>query len=68
MDRKGNPLFQRAPDGDELIFDEEVIERVREGGEVKVKRVVRRTRRINDELPIVADKFTSFMKTGEVAE
>ncbi|MBT0652618.1 methylation-associated defense system DNA methyltransferase MAD2 [Geomobilimonas luticola] len=68
MDRKGNPLFQRAPDGDELIFDEEVIERVREGGEVKVKRVVRRARRINDELPIVADKFTAFMKNGEVAE
>jgi len=66
MDRKGNPLFQRAPDGEELIFSDEVIERVREGGEVQIKRVIRRVRRLNDELPIVANKFRAFMENGEV--
>jgi type I restriction enzyme M protein len=66
MDRKGNPLFQRAPDGEELIFNNEVIERVREGGKVQVKHVVRRTRRIDDELPTVSQKFKVFRRTGEV--
>ena len=28
VDARGNLLFQRAPDGEELVFDEEVIERV----------------------------------------
>lgn len=67
MDRKGNPLFQRAPDGEELVFSDEVIERVREGGEVHVRRVIRRTRRIDDELPLVSEKFSQFKGDSEVA-
>lgn len=66
MDRKGNPLFQRAPDGESLVFSDEVIERIREGGEVRVKRVLRRTRRVDDELPTVSQKFKEFKANGEV--
>jgi type I restriction enzyme M protein len=66
VDARGNLLFQRAPDGEELIFDEEVIERVREGGEVQIRRTTRRNRRIHDELPLVAEKFKEFQETGEV--
>ena len=66
VDARGNLLFQRAPDGEELVFDEEVIERVREGGEVEIRRTTRRNRRIHDELPLVALKFRKFRATGEV--
>lgn len=66
MDRKGNPIFRRAPNGEELIFSAEAIERVREGEEVRVNRVVRRSRRIDDELPIVSQEFKRFRTTGEV--
>ena len=66
VDARGNLLFQRAPDGEELVFDEEVVERVREGGEVRVRRITRRNRRIHDELPLVAEKFKEFLETGEV--
>jgi type I restriction enzyme M protein len=66
VDARGNLLFQRAPDGEELIFDEEVIERVREGGEVEIRRTTRRNRRIHDELPLVAEKYKEFRATGEV--
>lgn len=66
VDARGNLLFQRAPDGEELVFDEEVIERVREGGEVEVRRTTRRNRRIHDELPLVAEKYKEFRATGEV--
>ncbi len=67
VDARGNLLFQRAPDGEELIFDEEVIERVRVGGEVEIRRTARRNRRIHDELPLVAEKYREFCETGEVA-
>lgn len=67
VDARGNLLFQRAPDGEDLIFDEEIIERVREGGEVEIRRTTRRDRRIHDELPIVAEKFREFLQTGEVS-
>lgn len=66
VDARGNRLFQRAPDGEELIFDEAVIERVREGGEVEIRHTIRRERRIHDELPLVAEKFEEFRATGEV--
>lgn len=66
VNARGSLLFERAPDGEELIFEEEVIERVRVGGEVQVRRTKRRNRRINDELPLVAEKYKEFLLTGEV--
>lgn len=62
----GNLLFQRALDGEELVFDEEVIELVREGGEVEIRRATLRNRRIHDELPLVAEKYMEFRATGEL--
>lgn len=66
VDARGNLLFQRAPDGEELVFDEEVTERVREGGEVEIRRTTRRNHRVHDELPLVAEKYKEFRATGEV--
>lgn len=66
VDARGNRLLRRDPDGEELIFDEDVIERVREGGEIEIRRTMRRERRVYDELPLVADKFEEFRATGEV--
>lgn len=66
VDARGNLLFQRAPDGEELVFEEEVIERIREGGEVRIRRTTRRSRRIHDELPLVDEKYKEFRGTGEV--
>jgi len=66
VDARGNLLFQRAPDGEELVFDDEVIERVREGGEIEIRRTKCRNRHIHDELPVVAEKYKEFRTTGEV--
>lgn len=66
VDARGNLLFLRVSGGEELVFDEEVIERVREGGEVEIRRTTRRNRRIHDELPLMAEKFKGFRATGEV--
>ena len=66
VDARGNTLFQRSPDGEEIIFDEEVVERIRHGDSVEIRRTVRRDRRIHDELPLVAEKYKEFCETGEV--
>lgn len=68
VDARGNLLFQRAPDGEDLVFDEEVIERVRKGDEVEIHSTMRRNRRIHDELPVVAEKYIEFRTTGEVSQ
>lgn len=64
VDARGNELFQRAPDGEELIFDDEVVERVRVAGEVRSRTVSRRQRHIADELPLVAEHFRKFVAAG----
>jgi len=68
VDARGNTLFRRSPDGEELIFDEEVIERVRHGNQVEIRSTTRRDKKVHDELPIVADKFREFLETGEVTK
>lgn len=64
VDARGNKLFQRKPDGEELIVDEEVVERVRVGGQVVARKVIRRQSRIDDELPVVAEHFRKFVADG----
>jgi type I restriction enzyme M protein len=64
VDARGKQLFKRAPDGEELIFEDEVIERVRAGGEVESRTVRRRQRHVDDELPPVAKSYRNFSATG----
>ncbi len=64
VDARGNKLFQRKPDGEELIVDDEVVERVRVGGQVVARKVVRRQSRVDDELPVVAEHYRKFLNGG----
>jgi type I restriction enzyme M protein len=64
VDARGKQLFRRAPDGEELIFEDDVIERVRVGGRVESQTVVRRGRHVDDELPLVAERYRSFVAAG----
>jgi type I restriction enzyme M protein len=64
VDARGNQLFERAPDGEELVFDDEVVERVRVGGQVESRTVSRRQRHIADELPVIAEHFRKFVADG----
>jgi type I restriction enzyme M protein len=64
VDGRGNQIFQRAPDGEERIFADEVLERVRVGGEVRAQTVLRRQRHIADELPLVAEHYRKFNAKG----
>ena len=67
VDARGNPLFERAPDGEELTFDDEVVERIRTGGHVHSRTVRRRQRHVDDELPAVAQRYRAFIEGGRRA-
>ncbi len=64
VDPRGKLLYQRAPNGDEIIFEKDVVERVRRGGEIEARHVRRRERQIADELPAVAEHFRRFEESG----
>ena len=67
VDSRGNQLFERAPDGEELIFNDDIVERIRTGGRVESRTVRRRRRRhADDELPTVAERYGAFISSGRL--
>lgn len=60
FDRRGNTLYKRRPDGEEIIEEVEEVERIRIGGE-NVERTLRRRKKIlDDDLPQIAKAFKVF--------
>ena len=62
FDRRGNKLYKRSPEGDELTKEIEEIETITVG-ERKVARTLRRkTKIIDDDLPVIADRYGAFRR------
>jgi type I restriction enzyme M protein len=62
FDRRGNKLYKRTPDGEEIIESREYVERIRIGGEW-VKRTLTRNEKVEDnDLPVIAEKYREFLK------
>lgn len=59
-DRRGNALYKRTPDGEDIVEDFEEIERIRVNGDF-VSRTLRRKKKIvDDDLPEIAAAFFKF--------
>ena len=62
FDRRGNKLFKRTPDGEEIIEPKQHTERIRIGGRF-VERTLTRSEKIEDnDLPVIAEKYREFLK------
>jgi type I restriction enzyme M protein len=62
FDRRGNTLFKRSPEGEELTKDVEEIETITVGNR-KVARTLRRKAKIlDDDLPVIADRYRAFRR------
>lgn len=62
FDRRGNKLYKRTPDGEEIVEPKKHIERIRIGGRF-VERVLTRSEKIEDnDLPIIAEKYREFLR------
>jgi len=60
FDRRGNKIYKRSPEGDELIEDVETIETITVAGR-KVGRTLKRKQKIlDDDLPIIAERYREF--------
>ena len=65
-DRRGNTRYVRDPDGAETVFIEtrDVLRRRR--GRMVPVRVTVRGKRVDDDLPRIAEVYRNFLKTGQV--
>ncbi|HOU54950.1 MAG TPA: N-6 DNA methylase [Myxococcota bacterium] len=62
FDRRGNVLYKRSPEGEELTRDTEEIETITVGGR-KVARTFRRKEKIVDnDLPEIAERYRAFRR------
>lgn len=62
VDRRGNKLFKRTPDGEEIIEAKQYIERIRIGGRIVERTLTRREKKEDNDLPIIAEKYREFIK------
>ena len=62
FDRRGNKLYKRTPDGEEIVEPKTYVERIRIGG-CFVERPLTRSEKIEDnDLPVIAAKYREFLE------
>ena len=62
FDRRGNPLYKRNPDGTDIINREPETETMRIRGRLVERTIVRPKRELNNDLPVIAEKYREFRK------
>jgi type I restriction enzyme M protein len=60
FDRRGNTLYERHPDGEEKVIEEEVEERIRINGQNVIRKLKRLSKILDDDLPKIAKSFKEF--------
>jgi len=60
FDRRGNPVYKRRPDGEVITEPTEEVENVRRNGVETVRRIVRRRKALDNDLPEIAKAYRRF--------
>ena len=60
VDRRGNKLFKRTPDGEVIIKAREYTEKIRIGGKWVKRTLVRNEKIPDNDLPVIAEKYRQF--------
>jgi type I restriction enzyme M protein len=62
FDRRGNKVYKRSPEGEELSKDVEEIEIITVASRKVVRTLRRKTKIIDDDLPVIADRYRAFRR------
>jgi len=65
FDRRGNRLYKRTADGQEIVEPKQFTERIRIGGRIVERTLTRREKVEDNDLPIIAEKYREFQKENE---
>jgi len=64
VDRRGNKLYKRSPEGEELTRDVEELETITVGGKRVVRTLRRKSKIVDDDLPVIAERYRAFRKAN----
>lgn len=59
-DRRGNTLYKRRPDGEEIVEEREVTERITVSGYTVERKLRRKSKVVDDDLPAIAEGYREF--------
>jgi type I restriction enzyme M protein len=62
FDRRGNTLYKRSPDGEEILEDQDEIERIRVNGSMVSRTLRRKSKIVDDDLPKSAEAYRKFLQ------
>lgn len=62
FDRRGKTIYKRTPTGEDIVEMKEEIERIRVGDKVIERKLRRPQKQVNDDLPVIAEKYHEFRK------
>ena len=65
-DRRGNTLYKRSPDGEEILVDVQKEEKVRVGGKLVTRNLTRKQRILDDDMPVIAEEYRKFRQKHPV--
>lgn len=65
FDRRGNTLYKRSPDGEEILEDVKEVERIRVNGSFKERVLHRKKKVVDDDLPLIAAAYQEFRKKNK---
>jgi type I restriction enzyme M protein len=60
VDRRGNTLYKREPNGEEIVVEKESEEKIRIGDRVISRTLKRKEKIIDDDLPVIVQKYREF--------
>jgi type I restriction enzyme M protein len=60
FDRRGNALYKRSPEGEELTQDVDEVETITVGGRKVVRTLRRKAKIVDDDLPEIAERYRGF--------
>lgn len=64
VDRRGNKLHKRSPEGEELTRDVEELETITVGGKRVVRTLRRKSKIVDDDLPVIAERYRAFREAN----
>jgi type I restriction enzyme M protein len=59
-DRRGNTLYKHSPDGEDILEETEEVERIRVGGKSVTRRLRRKKKVVDDDLPKIGEAYRDF--------
>jgi len=65
FDRRGNTLYKRSPDGEEILEEVKEVERIRVNGSFKERVLHRKKKVVDDDLPLIAAAYQEFRKKNK---